>query len=137
MTLETNAVVAIVNNKDRILMGKKKKQVGNPLSGQWHIPGEKVQSGESDETALKRGIKEEAGIEIKVLKYLATRQTENLSEIRWYKCEAKTYNIQAGSDLSEVKWVPKHKVTTLCNYRAFNLWPKEIQKYFDLSTLKG
>ncbi len=59
------AVAAIVEDKGKILVGKKIK--GNHfLSQTWHLPGGKHNNGEAEEEAIIREIKEEAGIEIKI-----------------------------------------------------------------------
>lgn len=134
MTLERKAVVGVVNNNNNILLGKKKDGAKGFLSGQWHIPGETVEPGESDELALKRGIKEEAGIEIEILRYMATHYTKTPTEVRWYECLPKTYDIRPGSDLTEVIWLPRLEVIPYLNAngRATSLWPKEIFEYFSI-----
>ena len=62
----SHAVVAVVNYNGKVLLGKKIKNSPKALAGQWHIPGESVEDNESDEEALIRGIREEAGLEIEV-----------------------------------------------------------------------
>jgi len=127
-----HAVAAIVNHEGNILMGKKNEGAQGFLSGEWHVPGETMKYGEDKETALHRGIKEEANIEIKVLDYLATHHTPTPTPVHWYTCVPKTYDIQAGSDLSEVRWVPKGEVPSFCSEKARALWPKKIRAYFDV-----
>ena len=70
-----HAVVAVVNCRDKILLGKKRKDSPKFLAGEWHIPGETVEDGESDQEALIRGMREEAGLEIEVGKYLGSHAT--------------------------------------------------------------
>lgn len=130
MDLERKAVVALVNYNGNILLGKKLDGAEGFLSGRWHIPGETLEKGETDEEGLLRGIMEEAGIEIGILKYLASHRTPKNTLVKWYECEALTYDIRAGSDLSEVRWVPKSRVIEMCNDGAKTLWPKQIQEYF-------
>ena len=130
MDLERKAVVALVNYNGNILLGKKLDGAEGFLSGKWHIPGETLEIGETDEEGLIRGIMEEAGIEIKVLRYLASHRTPKHTLVKWYECEALTYDIRAGSDLSEVRWVPKNEVMGMCHNRAKTLWPQQIQEYF-------
>lgn len=130
MDLERKAVVALINYDGNILLGKKLDGAEGFLSGKWHIPGETLENGETDEEGLIRGIMEEAGIEIKVSKYLASHRTPKHTLVKWYECEALTYNIRAGSDLSGVRWVPKSEVIGMCNDRAKTLWPQQIQEYF-------
>jgi len=66
------AVAAIVNYNGKVLLGKKRKDSSNVLAGEWHLLGEKVENGESDESALLRCLREEASLDIKVGKYLAS-----------------------------------------------------------------
>ena len=133
MGLEKAAVAAIVeDNKGNVLLGKKLKDSEGLLEGKWHIPGETLEGGESDEEGLKRGILEEAGIEIDVLRYIDSHRTPKNTLVRWYECEAKTYDIKAGSDLEKVQWVQKKDVKKRCDYESRKLWPKEIQGYFNV-----
>jgi len=43
------------------------------MSGKWHVPGETLEDGETDEQGLIRGIMEEAGVEVRPGKYLGSR----------------------------------------------------------------
>lgn len=125
------AVAAIVHYNNSILIGKKKESNGKYLSGKWHIPGETLRKGETDISALVRGMKEEAGIDIQVVKYLASHQTPSHTVVNWYECIPKTIDITAGSDLSELKWVPKKEVINMCADEAISFWPKEVRDYFN------
>jgi len=60
------AVVTIVENGNDVLLVKKAELPGHWFSGKWHIPGETLEDGESDNEGMLRGIMEEAGIEIEV-----------------------------------------------------------------------
>ena len=123
-------VIAIVIYNDKVLVGKKKK-TKKILAGKWHIPGETLKENEDDKTALIRGIKEEAGIDIRVVRSLASHITPEDIEVKWYECKAKTFDIKAGSDLSDVKWVPIKEVRNFCDDESIALWPKEIREYFN------
>lgn len=57
------AVIALIRYEDKIIIGKKKESSPKKLSGLWHIPGERIEPEESDETALRRCAKEELGLE--------------------------------------------------------------------------
>jgi len=130
MKQNKKAVVALVNFNNKILVGKKREDTEGFLSGKWHIPGETLEDEEDDESALKRGIKEEAGIEIQVERYLGCHLTSRHTKVRWYECIPKTNDIKAGSDLSEVKWIAREEVLNMCADEAVSLWPKEIKEYF-------
>lgn len=130
MKQERKAVAAIVNYNGQVLLGRKLDGAEGFLSGKWHIPGETLEDEETDEEGLRRGIMEEAGIEIKVLRYLASHRTPKHTLVKWYECEPITYDIKAGSDLSEVRWVPREEVKGMCHDKAKSLWPQQIQEYF-------
>ena len=125
------AVTGIVNYNEMVLIGKKDPNRKGFLKGKWHIPGETLEGGESDESALIREMKEEAGIEIIVERYLASHKTPTHTEVRWYECFALSYNIVPSDDLVEVKWVPKKQCKNYCDKEATDLWPKEILDYLN------
>ena len=126
-----HAVVAVVNCRDKILLGKKRKDSPKFLAGEWHIPGETVEDGESDQEALIRGIKEETGLDIQVGNYLASHVSPRGKRVNWYECRTQNNEIFPGSDLVEVRWATKEEAVELCRYVA-DLWPQEIKKYFNL-----
>lgn len=60
---------AIFNSKGKLFLTLRGKKAKNER-GKWEIPGGSVEFGETLETALKREIKEEHGIDIKVIELL-------------------------------------------------------------------
>jgi 8-oxo-dGTP pyrophosphatase MutT (NUDIX family) len=131
MTVERKAVIAIVPHNGKILMGKKKDGSEGMMSGKWHIPGETLELGETDEQGLIRGIMEEAGIEVKPGKYVGSHITPKGTIVNWYECEPLSSDITAGSDLEGVMWVPFGEVLVVCHERAISLWPEEVVEYFE------
>ena len=125
------AVTGIVNYGNKVLIGKKDPDREGFLKGKWHIPGETLEEGEDDKSALVRGIREEAGIEVVVRKFLASHKTPTHTEVRWYECFALSYNIRPSTDLVEVKWVPKKECINYCDKEAVAVWPQEILKYLN------
>lgn len=126
-----SAVVAIINYQDKILIGKKKSDSKKYLSGIWHIPGERVEEGETDQEALIRGMKAETGLTIKVGRYLGSPITPTSRlEARWYECFANTDKVTPGEDLVEIKWVRKKEVLSICHKKAIALFPQEVIDYF-------
>jgi 8-oxo-dGTP diphosphatase len=127
-----SAVAAIVNYNGKVLLGKKRKDSSNVLAGEWHLPGEKVENGESDESALLRCLNEEASIDIRVGKYLGSHfSPTNKRKVNWYECFSETDSIFCGSDLEDVKWVLKKEVLNNCGEEARKLLPNEIIEYFN------
>lgn len=130
MSPERRAVAAIVVHEGKILMGKKRRGSEGMMAGKWHIPGETLEEGETDEQGLIRGIMEEAGIEVKPGRYLGSHETPKGTIVNWYECEPLAQNIVAGSDLDGVMWVPFGEVIVLCHENAISLWPQEVLEYF-------
>lgn len=125
------AVIAVINYQNKILIGKKKTSSKKFLRGEWHIPGETIEKGESDREALVRGMREEAGIEIKVGRYIGYHITpSSKKEARWYECFSETEKVVPGGDLEDLKWISKKDVLNFCRSKVNNLWPKEVKEYF-------
>jgi 8-oxo-dGTP diphosphatase len=98
-----NAVI-IENNK--ILLGKRSLDK-KFLPGYWTMPGGKVNPGEKLESAIKREVKEETGLKIKVLKLI--RITEQFHDDHHhitfdFKVKPVEGRPKAGSDLIDVGW---------------------------------
>lgn len=55
---------AILKNKGKLLIAKRK--AGSHLAGKWEFPGGKVEMGESCQDCLKRELKEELSINVRV-----------------------------------------------------------------------
>ena len=122
--------MAVVVHERKVLLGRKKLDSEGTMSGKWHVPGETLEKGETDEQGLIRGIVEEAGIKIRPGKYLGSHKTPKGTIVKWYECEPLTPDITAGSDLEKVKWVPFGKVRRMCHKNAISLWPQEVLEYF-------
>ena len=126
------AVVSILIYGEMILIGKKKISSEKYFAGEWHFPCESVEEGETDEEALKRGVREEAGIEILVGRYLATSVSPtSKKEVRFYECFAETEDIESGSDLEDVRFVPRKDAIDFISEKVRNYLPKEIFDYLN------
>lgn len=130
MDIYRYAVVGLVQQDNKFLVGKKILKTNHPLSEQWHIPGGKLDNGESEYNAVKRELKEETGIDVKVDKYIGEYIYEEQKwKVRWYLCTPQSDNLVAGDDLVEVKYVNAQELILLCSSQAQTIWPKEVLEY--------
>ena len=132
MIIEKRAVACIVEYNGQILIGKKKLMEGNNMSGEWHIPGEKLLDGEEWEEAVHRGIMAEAGIRITIDELITAYVNDHGFTVRWYRCSGSNPFPVAGEDLEDVKYAPKNQVRNFCGLNAVFMWPPEVRKYFEL-----
>ena len=84
----------------------------------WAFPGGNVHTGETDEQALAREMKEETGYEVRVGEKISERDFPGLSaHLKYFKCDSirvKTTVIEETHEIDRVKWVE----------------PESIKKYF-------
>lgn len=107
-------VVAVITKGDKVLLGRKPKNVG-PYPNTWIVPGGGINLGEETaEEALIREIHEEAGIEIKNIKPLLfiSNNEPNKKRIMTYfihlvyTAEYASGEVKAQDDVAELKWIP-------------------------------
>ncbi len=103
--LRINVVAAIIINKKRILIGKRKDEdIGG---GKWEFPGGKIEIGEANSEALERELYEEVGISAKIGKELMNYEhmfkttIYNISFMEIIDYEGEIRN----NAHSEIKWV--------------------------------
>ena len=100
--------VIIKNKKNEILLGKRSKDVYYPLM--WGLPGGMIEYRESIEKAVKREIKEELGINVRIIKHGKPCMHLPTKECPLQILDAPTYcKIQKGKpkaedETTEVKW---------------------------------
>ena len=111
--LRINVVAAIIINKNRILIGKRKDEdIGG---GKWEFPGGKIEIGETNSEALERELYEELGISAKIGKELMNYEhmfkttIYNISFMEIIDYEGEIRN----NAHSEIKWV---KFSNLLKY---------------------
>lgn len=114
-------VVGLVEKEDKVLLGKKAENVG-PYPNTWHIPGGGINLGEETiEEALRRELREEAGIEIKDIEPLGFDEDcepDKHGEMMHYifldfKAQYASGEIEAGDDIHHLKWVEKSELKNL------------------------
>jgi 8-oxo-dGTP pyrophosphatase MutT (NUDIX family) len=128
----SRAVVAIIENDGKILIGKKRLKEKNLLNNAWHIPGGKNLEFETDIDAIKRELFEETGLNISIKKRLAQSiQREHNFIVSWYLCfvDNKNQTLKPGDDLTDAYFAPKQDLFKLCDPKAVNLWPRKVREY--------
>lgn len=107
-------VVAVITRDNKVLLGRKPKNVG-PYPNTWVIPGGGINFGEETvEEALNREIKEECGIKVQNIKPLIF-MTDNEPDKHGiptyfvhlvYTAEYASGEVKAGDDIAGLKWIP-------------------------------
>jgi 8-oxo-dGTP diphosphatase len=109
----------IFEDQDRILMVER---AGNPLKGYWSLPGGLVETGETLETAVKREILEETGLQVEPqqmfelferIMHDAQGQAEYHYVLLDYLCKVVGGTLQAGDDVSRAEWVRREDLPSL------------------------
>jgi 8-oxo-dGTP pyrophosphatase MutT (NUDIX family) len=127
-----SAIVAVIEQGGDILVGRKRAELNHVFDGAWHIPGGKVERNETDEQALHREMSEETGLTISVRRFLGTRtDTTSGTAVRWYLCSPVSGEACAGSDLEELRFVPRASVRDICDPKAIALWPNDVAAYLN------
>jgi 8-oxo-dGTP diphosphatase len=99
-------VTALIEKEGKILIARRKKE--DSLKGKWEFPGGKVEEDETPEEALKREIREELGIEVRIGDMRATttydygHMTVELMVYQVYPLAGEMTLI----DHEEFRWVP-------------------------------
>lgn len=101
------AVGAIVINEEKLLMVRRGQ---SPAEGKWTVPGGKVENGEYLVDAVKREVREETGLDIKVGDLLGIFEVVGDEEhyvILDYlaKAAGEVAELTAASDATELRWV--------------------------------
>jgi 8-oxo-dGTP diphosphatase len=108
------ALKAIVLKNDKILILKRSVRE-NCFSSQWDIPGGRINFGETPEEALKREVKEETGLSIKVLKPVRTwtffKNKKNTQVIGLTMlCRYKSGKVKLSKEHKDFRWIKPEDV---------------------------
>ena len=129
--LRINVVAAIIINKNRILIGKRKDEdIGG---GKWEFPGGKIEVGETNREALERELYEELGISAKIGKELMNY--EHMFKTTIYNIsfmEIIDYDGEIRNNAhSEIKWV---KFSNLLEYDFISGDDRFIQSFLKIKS---
>lgn len=125
------AAVIIMNEKDQVLLSKRKVKEGE---GMYCLPGGKREKGEKANKAAIRELKEELGLNITNLKYIETKKKRlsKLWEIMIF------YTMLTNKQSSKIKNVEPNKTESIdwfdLNNLPKNMW--EHNKQYLLESLK-
>ena len=119
--MKTRLIVSAVIEKNHdLLFGRKKSDVG-PYPNTWHLIGGGVDDGESLNDAIKREIKEETGITVKINRSLGfdeDYESNKHGEITHYVflvflAEYVSGEIKADDDIEKLEWIPREKIVDI------------------------
>lgn len=79
------------------------RRAHDPGSGQWSLPGGRVEPGETDKEAVVRELSEETGLDV-IPGTLIGSVTRGPYEIHDYACEVAGGVLTAGDDAAEARW---------------------------------
>ena len=104
-------VAALIKKGNKYLIARRSTGSEDVL-GKWEFPGGKVESGESEEHAIEREIKEEFEMDIKAVRFLTNNVCEYPSktiDLRLYECKHISGEFHL-HDHSEYKFVNKKDI---------------------------
>jgi len=134
-------VSGLVIKDNQLLLGKKeKKQHKIGIGGQWHIPGGKLDWGESPEQAVIRELKEETNLKVDPegiidvsLNHIVKGNVKSFGCTLWYHCSANEGNLKAQDDLIDTKWVKKEKLPDYLTQELIDHLPQDVAKLLELT----
>ena len=122
-----DVVAAVLKDNNKYFIAQRNRN--KHFAYHWEFPGGKVDNHETFERALKREIKEELLINIKILYHISSQKHKDDKidvEVHYFLCESLNKNIVL-SEHEDMKWVQKNDL-----YK-FNMAPgdSKIIKYLD------
>lgn len=149
-TIHRNIVAGLVISKDnQLLLGMKDPDAGGVYSDCWHIPGGGIEPGETQQEALSRELREEAGIGISnatvtLIDDTGTGQSEKrlkeTGEVVNVAMKFYVYKISLQQDAADIRTAPGDDIEKLIwasrkELRALKLTPPSITLFERLGWL--
>ncbi len=105
----------ITDDSDRVLLVKHKPERGGFWQGKWICPGGKLELGESIEDGIRREVKEETNLEIRLttplIPFERIVESEGQTKLHViyidYLAVLCNGDLKPDSDVGEAKWVPR------------------------------
>ena len=116
------AVGAVIRDEnDRVLLVKHRPERGGFWQGKWICPGGKLELGERIEDGIRREIKEETNLEIRLTSPLASFdrivESEGQTELHviyiTYLAEKSEGDLRPDSDVGEAFWVTREDILSI------------------------
>jgi len=116
------AVGAVIKDEsDRVLLVKHRPERGGFWQGKWTCPGGKLELGEGIEDGIRREIKEETNLEIRLTSPLAPFdrivESEGQTELHViyinYLAEKSEGDLKPESDVGEALWVTREDILSI------------------------
>lgn len=116
------SAIALIDSDRRVLL--QKRPVGKSLAGLWEFPGGKVEPGETPESALRREVQEELGLDIQntclaPLSFVSHAYDDFHLLMPLYVC-FQWHGIPKSREQQELAWVPKSAL------RSYDLVPADL-----------
>ena len=108
--MTTRAIKAIVRKDGKILLIKKSEKV-DIYPGRWDLPGGRLESGESWNQGLAREIKEETGINVKLICEVREWTSEKWDTIgKTVLCDYVSGEIKLSWEHTEYQWLSPEEI---------------------------
>ena len=122
-----DVVAAVIKNNNKYLIAQRNRN--KHFAYYWEFPGGKVDKQETFENALKREIKEELSINIRVFNHIASEKHKDEKinvNVHYFLCESLNENIIL-SEHEDMKWLKKNDL------KQFKMAPgdSKIIKYLE------
>ena len=115
-------VTAIIIRNGKVLLGKRSI---NPYKGYWDPPGGFLEDGEDPEQGLKREMKEELGVDIKIKKFIGVFIDKFYDQDDWYNalclhylCDIEKGNPRPLEEVSELQWFSLNNIPSRIAFKS-------------------